>query len=48
MKRGESRLGGGLDGCSILEEKFHDGNAVLLAGDVKWCEAILFRMKYIK
>ena len=33
-------LGGRFDGCSILQEKFHDLDPVLLAGDVKRGEPV--------
>ena len=31
----------GLDGCSILQQKFNDLDSVLLAGNMKWGESIL-------
>ena len=34
VKRGEPRLGGGLDRSTVLEEQLYHFDAVLLAGDV--------------
>ena len=40
VQRGEARFCGSLDGRSVLEEKLHNLDAVLLTGDVQWGEAI--------
>lgn len=33
-------LGGGLDGCAVLQQELHDLDAILLACDVQRSEAI--------